>query len=118
VDGRRHVGRDRGRRRGIDLEEVRDERLDRDAVLGRVDERRLDAARLVVDGEHGLPAEQRGGDREDAGAAAEVGERAAGRQAGEQLEAHLGRRVRAGAERAARRVDHDVEDVVSGRVGL
>ncbi len=63
-----------------------------------------------VDREHRREAEQRGGDREHAGAAADVEQRA-GLELLQQLEAELRRRVRAGAERAAG-VDDDGERVV------
>ena len=59
-----------------------------------------------------VPAELRGGDREHAGAGAEVGERAAGLarrlQLEQELEAEAGGRVGAGAEGAAG-VDDDVD---------
>ena len=78
-----------------------------------VRDRRLDGNRVVVDGPDRPVAEAGRGDREHARAAADVQQRAA-LAAGEQLDAELGRRVGAGAERAAG-IDHDGE---LARVGL
>ena len=61
--GQRLVGRD-------------EPRVDGDAVHARVRARRLDRRLLDVDRDHRLEAEQRGGDREHAGAAADVEQRA------------------------------------------
>ena len=89
-----------------------------DAVALGVAARGGDALRLVVDREHRLPAERGGGDREHARAAAEVGERAARLDLEQQLEAHPRRRVRARAERAGGRLDHELgQRAVAGRVG-
>ena len=72
-----------------------------DAVPRRVLVRRLDRRLVDVDAEHRREAEHRRRDGEHAGAAADVEERA-GLDVLQQLEAELGRRVRARAERASR----------------
>ena len=83
--------------------------VDRDAVVGRVPLARLDRLRVEVERQHRGEAELRGGDREHAGAAADV-EHAAARLGLEQLEAEPRRRMPAGAEGAAG-IDHDRDRV-------
>ena len=93
----------------------RDEpRLDLDAVHARVLARRLDRGLLDVDAEDRGEPEQRGRDREHAGAAADV-EQGAALELLQELQAEPGRRVRAGAERAAG-VDDDREGIVRRRL--
>ena len=90
----------------------RSARVDRDP--GRAVDRRVLARSPSTDAASqsqastGRPAEPRGGDREHAGAAAPVGERARGLELEQQLQAQPGRVVRAGAEGLAR-VDHEVD---------
>ena len=62
----------------------------------------------MVAGEDRVVAEPGGGEGEDPGAAAPVGERAAGWEGGEQVEREPGGRVGAGTEGLSR-VDHDIE---------
>ena len=76
--------------------------LERDAVGAGALERRLHRLRLDVAREHRRPAELRRRDRQHAAAAAPVGERARGRELGQQLERQPGGGVRAGPERLAR----------------
>ena len=92
----------------------RDEpRVERDAVRRGVRARRLDRRLLDVDRDDGREAEQRGRDREDAGAAADVEQRA-WLELLQRGETELCRRVRPGAERAPG-IDHDDECVVVRR---
>jgi hypothetical protein len=95
-----------GRREGF-LSQVEAPCLDLDAVRGRVLARHLDGHLVHVDRDHWSEAELRGGDREDAGAAADVEQRASA-LVEQELERESGRRVRTRPERTAG-VDHDDE---------
>ncbi len=102
------VGEDRrrGRDRAV-VQQVECARLDDRAVDRGVLERRLDALGLMVEPEHRRPAQPRGGDRQDARAAAEVDARPARLELEQQLQAQARRVVCAGAERLPG-VDHEV----------
>ena len=117
VDRQRDVGGDRPGRRRRHLEQVGADGVHRDAVALGVAGGRLDAARIDVDREDGLPPHGRGGDRQHAGAAAEVGEASRRLELEQQREAHPRRRMRARAERARGRLDHELGQPV-GRRGI
>ena len=105
--GRRRFARTTGRagRRAV-LQEVVASDRDLDAVDRRVLPRGGDGRPLVVDAGDRPEAELRRGDRQDAGAAADVHDRTLRVELAEQLEAEPRRVVRARAEGLARVDDH------------